>query len=158
MTGHIAPATMADALDLAPRLRAADRAEMQAFTGMPPEIGLPLSLTGGGPTWTIRWDPSGHPLAIFGVGPVPHHPQLGIVWMVGSDELFSRPMTFLRQSRLALDGLHQFHPLLGNYVDARNTVHIRWLQWLGFGFLKLHPEFGVEKRPFIQFARLKTDV
>jgi hypothetical protein len=55
-----------------------------------------------------------------------------------------------------LHRLHKLYPLLGNHVDIRNTKHTKWLKRMGFSFLRVLPEYGVERRPFIEFARLET--
>lgn len=89
-------------------------------------------------------------------GCVPVDETSGSVWLLGSDDLTQPPLRkqFLAEGRVWLNQLHAFRPLLFNFVDARNTVHIRWLRWMGFTFLRLHPEYGVERRPFWEFARL----
>ena len=46
------------------------------------------------------------------------------------------------------------HPLLSNYVDAINELHIKWLKWCGFTFINKHEKYGVEQRPFYEFVRL----
>jgi hypothetical protein len=90
-------------------------------------------------------------------GAVPCSDLDGDVWLLGTDALATRPLAgqFLRQSRFWLTALHEgCAPILHNVIDARNTLHIRWLQWLGFTFIKRHEVFGVEGRPFLEFMRL----
>ena len=46
------------------------------------------------------------------------------------------------------------YSLLLNYVDADNTVSMKWLKSLGFKFIKLL-DYGVGQKPFYQFVRIK---
>ena len=62
--------------------------------------------------------------------------------------------TFLRQSKEVLRELHHQFILLFNEVDARNTVHIRWLRWMGFTFVRYRPNYGTEGRPFYEFCKV----
>jgi len=62
--------------------------------------------------------------------------------------------TFLRQSKIELRKILKEYPVLFNVVDSRNEVHVRWLQWMGFTFIKKHSEYGPEKRPFYEFVRI----
>lgn len=149
-------AKVADAISLAPRLRDADRNECRAFLGLEPEVVLPLSVSQGDYNWAAI-DPDGICQGLFGLDPVAGNPHLGIVWMVTSDEMITKHRRELvRMAPTRLARLHTIRPLLGNHIDARNTTHIRWLKRLGFSFLRTHPEFGVEKRPFHEFARLRS--
>jgi hypothetical protein len=151
----IREARVADAVALAPRLREADRRECIANTGITPEFILPHSVATPGSTWAL--EANGECIGLFGVDTVFGHPQFGIIWMVTSDEILKHRRQLLRDTPVLLDKIHQTYPLLGNHVDARNTVHIRWLKWLGFSMLRVLPEFGAERRPFIEFAKLGTN-
>ena len=62
--------------------------------------------------------------------------------------------TFLRRSKVELDKIIQEYPVLFNVVDARNKIHVRWLQWMGFTFIKKHSEYGPEGRLFYEFVRI----
>lgn len=152
---NIREATVADAIAVAPRLREADRQECLALTGMEPELILPLTTEQSTHTWALTND-EGEAEGIMGLSPVDQHPYFGIVWLCSTPYIFKKKRLFLEQSRQGLEMLHDIYPLLGNHIDARNTAHIRWLKWLGFSFLRLIPEFGVEKRPFYEFARLRS--
>lgn len=147
-------AKVADAISLAPRLRSADRDEIKAALGMTPEAALPLFIQGN-----YVWagvDPSGEVFGLFGIDPVHNNPYLGIVWMVTSPAIMAHRRELIRLAPKWLKRLHRVRPLIGNHIDARNTTHIRWLKRMGFSFLRTHPEFGVEKRPFHEFARLRS--
>lgn len=145
-------ATVADAVSLAPRLRDADRQECWAALGMDPRVVLPLSATDKH-CWAVLDE--GTPVALFGVSPVLHVPELGIVWMVTAPLRHRHKAALLRDAPKVLGMLHSICPLLGNHVDARNTTHIRWLRHAGFSFLRVKPTYGVERRPFLEFARLR---
>ncbi|MEY9719273.1 hypothetical protein ABIA22_001763 [Sinorhizobium fredii] len=152
---HYRRATVADAIDLAPRLREADKNEFRAFLGLEPEIVLPFDIVAGqGDTWALVG--SEGVIGLFGVQPVDQNPLFGLVWMVTSDDLFKYRREFVKGTPQVLDMLHRKFPLLGNHIDARNTVHVRWLQRLGFVFLRTIPEFGIQRRPFHEFARLRS--
>jgi hypothetical protein len=76
-----------------------------------------------------------------------------LVWLVGTDDLITHSTTFLRHSRQWLATMHEHYRLLYNVIDARNEVHLRWLEWLGFEFIQDVPRYGVERRKFILFRR-----
>ncbi len=88
---------------------------------------------------------------------VPTDDLTGAVWLLGSDALTQPPLRrqFLVEGTVYLDTLHRFRPLLWNVVDERNTLHVRWLKWMGFTFINRHPYYGAEQRPFLEFVRLK---
>ena len=78
-------------------------------------------------------------------------------WMLGRDEMLTDvhdKWEFLRQSRIHLANLHAMYPVLFNFVDARNTVHLRWLRWMGFTFISRNDNYGPEKRTFYEFVRI----
>ncbi|PDT45347.1 hypothetical protein CO661_24090 [Sinorhizobium fredii] len=149
-------AEVADAVSLAPRLREADRQECLANLGIDPKFILPYTVIEGGPSWAFI-DDGGKCIGLFGVDPVDQHPHFGLCWMVTSDDVFKHKKQILRDSPIWLNKLHDLYPLLGNHVDARNAAHVRWLRWLGFSMLRTIPEFGVERRPFIEFAKLRSE-
>lgn len=142
-----------DADYLAPRLRERDRAEVAAASGRDPLSALMYSAEHSDLLCTVV-DAGGRPVGMFGASAVDD--DSASVWLLGSDALVQPPLRreFLREGGRFLDHLHAFRPLLFNYVDARNTVHIRWLKWVGFTFIKLHQHYGVEQRPFWEFVRI----
>lgn len=154
MSGFIRPATVDDAKYIAPRLREADKRECDALLAAPPELVIPEMVANGYRVWTCGPD-SGEPSVLVGVDPATMIPEVGIVWLVSTDAIFKHNYAFLMRSREVLDMLHEEFPLLTNHVDARNTLHHKWLRWLGFAFLRKIDKWGARSVPFYEFARLK---
>lgn len=150
--GYVRAYEPGDAEDLAPRLREADRREIQASFGIPlPSL---INHSDSGIICTISTDDE----VVVGLfGAIPTCDLSAAVWLVGSDALIKPPLRrqFLVEGKTFLDALHRFRPLLWNYVDERNRLHIRWLEWMGFTFINRHPEYGVEKRPFLEFVKVQ---
>lgn len=147
-------ATLQHAYDLAPRLRSADKAEIKARSGKSPVLGLISSVHASNPGITAVVDDE--IICIFGAAAT-ESPLLGSVWLLGSDAIEQHNRLFLRESRRWINALHAIYPVLYNYVDERNAVHLRWLRWLGFSFFPPRP-FGVEQRPFYEVVRIDNRV
>lgn len=89
------------------------------------------------------------PAAMFGVAPG------GLVWLLGTPAIEKHSVAFLRRSHAALEVLHADNDLLWNYTFAKNTLHHRWLKWLGFKFLR---KVELQGNQFYEFARLKGTI
>lgn len=147
------PATRDDVRYMAPRLRAADRAEVRAYTGLPPEVVLEQCLDASDQCW-VGCHNDGEPAVLWGTQPVYQVPEVGWIWMVCTDLILQHKYEFLTQARAHLPLAHARYPILTNHVDARNTVHIKWLRFMGFSFLRRVERWGAESIPFYEFARL----
>lgn len=147
-------ATVADAIAVSPRLRQADVQEWKAAVGLSPEVALRIGLSSG-EAWAMLVD--GQVEALLGVSAVANHSYFGLVWMVATDAIFDHRRDLLRMTPEVLTMLHDRFPLLGNYVDARNSKHIAWLKRAGFSLLREVPDYGVEQRPFFEFAKLRAE-
>ncbi|WNG30460.1 hypothetical protein F0U62_45475 [Cystobacter fuscus] len=145
-----------DACFLAPRLRTADLQEIAAVTEESPLEVLKRSISVSVPCYSVV-DEQNQALALFGAAPVQHLESTGFVWLLGSKELEEHAFIFLRQCRGWIERLHEHYRILGNYVDTRNQVHIRWLQWCGFQFTERIERHGVEQRPFYAFVRVRQE-
>lgn len=136
-------------LFLKDRLRAADRRELQAL-GRNPGDSLADGFDKSKPH-AFTLDRRGHPVAIFGCVPVPAPVRFGSVWMLATDELREVRFSFLRHSRRWLQRITQDCRVSGNLVDSRNTLHVRWILWLGYRFLRRVQVGSVE---FWEFAKI----
>lgn len=141
-----------DEFDLAPRLRMADLQEIQASSGLDIEVSLREGAEQSAPSCTIIGN-NGFVAGMFGVVP---EGEFGRVWLLGSDELVTKPLSrqFLRECKNFLEVMGRPYLAIGNQIDERNTLHIRWLKWMGFTFINRIPEYGVERRPFLEFIKL----
>lgn len=140
-------------LVLARNMREADRLELMDGSGSSPLVALEDGYIHSTKCLTILTDQD-EVVGVFGVAPSPVDRLIGHPWMLATDLLDSIKVTFLRQSRKYLDDLAEGYPLLMNCCDKRNTVHIKWLRWLGFSFIREIPEYGVGRVPFLEFVKI----
>ena len=130
------------AYHVARHLREEDRREVVEGHGVEPTIAIPLgSLRGFCVYFTV---PDGRIAGLAGVG------DNGAVWMLCTPAIHDYPVLFTRQAKKFIDSRPE--KLLWNYVDKRNTVHIRLLKFLGFDFHE-EVEFGPNNLPFIYFTK-----
>lgn len=145
-----------DITQIAPKLRQADKQEVWASGGYSPEEALRVSYRASEPCYAFV-GPKGLQ-ALFGVAPTvlgnSSGGTIGAIWLLGTDAIDTNPITFLRWSRNFLPFLIQPYDMVCNLVHAKNTLHIKWLRWLGFSVIR-QVEHGPEHEPFYEFARLK---
>lgn len=138
------PATLDDCGSLAPRLRAEDRDEAEAFYGVPAEYALRFSLlfTTGATVACVN----GTPEMIFGC-------PGGCPWMLCTPLAVSPRWrkTFARHSREYINLWLAAFGRLHNFTDARNVVHHAWLRRMGFTFIAHDVPYGPLGLPFHEF-------
>lgn len=155
VTAYNRASKLKDIVAVSKHMRAADVAEVHAASGREPKEVLLQCFFEGRPCMTIC-DTNDVPVAMWGVVPV--NAMVGGIWLLGTDALVEDGKTrlrFLRQAKSHVDQMQQEYPVLGNCVDARNQVHIKWLRWMGFTFIKEHPNYGAEGRAFLEFVRMR---
>jgi len=134
-------------------MRKEDRDEVLAASGLSPHKALMNGYVLSTECFTIIEQGSGLPLGMFGYRII-EKGLLGTVWMLATDRLVEHRWSFLRGSRKRIDYMQSRVPLLYNTVDVRNDVHIKWLHWLGFRFVRVI-KAGKAQLPFAEFVRLK---
>lgn len=127
-------------------LRQADQDELRAAYGMPPEVVLKESLKLSELTWVIMYED--HIIGIFGVTRHISYPDVGIPWLLATDELTKIQYTFAKVSKDVVDAFAAGHPILTNIVDSRHKEAINWLKWLGF---TIDPEVFIMYDPDVSF-------
>ncbi len=142
-----------DIAHVAAHMRQEDIEEIKAGAGEEPMRALMHGYLASDECYTI--DTGTQPLGIFGYK-VLEKGVYASIWMLATDGLVDHKWAFLRQTRGWIEYLQEQAPLLYNIVDQRNDVHIAWLKWMGFKFVRVIPDHGPEKRPFIEFVRTKT--
>lgn len=145
----VVPTTSDHAHAVGAAARQADRAELWASDRMTPRRAIELGAMVCPETLTALFD--GEPACVFGVNPGGLLSQGARPWMVSTPLLEQHPMAFLRRSRRVVAGWASRYTTLANHVDARNTLAVAWLAWLGFEIAEPEP-YGVDGLPFHPFA------
>lgn len=155
MIQYLRKADVDDVEHVAAHIRTEDAEEVGAL-GFSPLDALLLSFDRSDIAYTLL-EPSGTPCAIVGVSPSPYGDPWGLIWLLGTSGIERVPMTFLRHSRAALDLLYaeSGKTVLYNYSYAKNSLHHRWLKWLGFKFLR-KVNLGPDRAEFIEFAQIRN--
>jgi hypothetical protein len=142
----ITPARPSHIRTIADRMRTADRDEVFAASGRSPLSALTFSYRHSSLAWTALFD--GRPEVMWGVGDINILTGIGAPWLLGTDAVEENFRGFLRISRDWPAQLLNRYGLLRNFVDARNTVSLRWLEWLGF---RLFEPVEINGHPFRLF-------
>lgn len=133
---RITEAKREDAIWLSSRLRPEDVREIQSSTGRQPAEIVPLSFDLSEECFTVRLREGTDVIALYGVADDPNDPSMGIVWLLATPRMASISRPFLRIAPQLLDYLAGHYTRgLHNIVDARNLLHLRWLQKTGFVLL-----------------------
>jgi hypothetical protein len=144
-------ATLADALSLAPRLRAGDLLEITLASGQTAEYVLvqSIGLSDGTAFAAIESDTG----VVIAMGGVVAHGEVGVPWLLGSEEVRKYPAVLICAARDSTLEWSKKHPTLINFVHAENRLAIRWLKHIGYTLGQLFPSYGAGKAPFYQFYR-----
>ena len=81
----------------------------------------------------------------------------GCIWCIMTDELFENKkykIQLIRKGREWVDNLLKSYKVLYNFVYAENHAAIKWLEALGFVFIKYHEKYGQHEKPFYEFLRI----
>ena len=145
---EILPTTREHLLRLATTMRQADRDEIYAAEGKTPFQGLTDANKVSRDTFTAT--ARGHVLCSFGVIPLTKVGGIASPWFLSSEYLPEHPRALLCYSRDAITHWRKEYDLLVNFVDARYTMSIRWLEKIGFTIHPAEP-YGFLQLPFHMF-------
>ena len=149
-----------DCLELAPKMRHSDIQEIWSAGRHTPTSGLLESLeVSGEHAYSLKLD--GEVVGMFGVAPLgmsSNSRNVGIVWLMGADNMTSYKKGFYKVSQKYLTKFLGLYKTVFNYVDERNIGSAKWLESLGFSSLHREPKFGVDQIPFNLYIKDKDDV
>lgn len=153
MTQYMRDPVWGDVVYLSQNLRERDVEELESV-GTTPLDALSFGFHHSKPCYTLL-NASGEVVGMMGVGQGALQ-GMGAIWMLGSTGIEKIPMTFLRNSKKLLDRMCEETDYIGfyNYVYSKNQLHIDWLKWLGFSFLRT-VQLGPYNRDFIEFVKLR---
>jgi len=141
--------TLEDVKYLAHRLRYEDMREIYANTGRTPYQSLYEGFFHCDLCFTITT--ANKPVSMFGVAK--HNMDIGVIWLMATDDITNIKFPFLRECREVIEEINKHYKILWNFVDCRNELHIKWLKWCGFKFLR-KINYGNNKLPFYEFVRI----
>lgn len=147
---HIRLTVLEDIEYLAPRLRFEDKREILSATGLTPYEGLFFSYKNSTTSFTIV-NSKNIPVSIFGINQINN--SLSTIWLMATDGLKEIEKPFLRQNKELINFLAKKHKILWNFVDCRNELHIKWLKWCGFKFLR-KVNYGILNQPFYEIIKI----
>lgn len=151
MKGYVRPSTQDDVDYLANNLRPEDREEVLASHGSTQDV-LQLGFNESDECWTIVVTDTEEIAGMYGVGMLEN--GVGVPWLLTAPALEKVYMPFLRQSKQWVKEINKKYPVLTNAVDEDYKVSIKWLQFVGFTFIKRHETWGVGNKPFLEFVRI----
>lgn len=143
------PATLQDCIELSKTMREEDKREIWHIARSSPLNSLVDGFFYSSKCWTVEWQ--GRVVAIFGV--CPQDELVGVPWMLASDDLKRIRKSFLKECHRYLQEMSQGFQILTNSAWSQNEVHIQWLKWLGFKFLKAKP-MGYDNELFYEFYKV----
>ena len=126
---------------MASHLRPDDYREITEGHGVNPLLAAVRPLEEDNIYFTV---PNGETAGMAGVEPD------GRIFMLCTPAIEDYPITFAREAKKYIESRPE--PYLWNIIDARNTVHLKLLKWLGFEFLEEF-EYGPNNLTFIKFYR-----
>ena len=147
-------ASLEHALELADKLRPEDAREIASASGMNPKDVLVMSSGLSLKMWRMVAGDTGETVSLFGVASSGRR-WVGTPWLVASRRIAEFPQHVGRNTLMAVNLLHEHYPVLTNYADMRNTLHIRWLKWAGFRFIRETCDYARDGALFGEFIRIQ---
>lgn len=146
MRVRVEDATEAHFAQVAHDIRPADRAEWSAGTGKLFGDAVKDTFAYGGYMRVAIGD-DGVPLCFWGCDD-------GRVWLFATQTAEKYALSLHRVLAPNLKDLLDRWPRLEAYADYRNTVHHKWLQWLGFELVRVVdlPPFGMPFKIYVKEA------
>ena len=96
---------------------------------------------------------NGKTIFVFGVSPRRSNilSDEGEPWLLASKDIEKVKMSFLKKSRYYVGEMLKLFNKLINFVDTRNTVSKKWLEWCGFK-IEDPKAYGLEGKLFHRFT------
>jgi len=146
----ILPATQELVNAMKGRIRKSDQEEVWAASHMDIDEALDLSFKSS-ETAVVKFF-KGVPVAISGVTRPFLLSNNGIIWMLATEEFENKIVQISagRKCRVFVREMLKSFTLLYNFVDVRNTVTVKWLEWIGSEFDQPKP-YGPDNMLFRKF-------
>lgn len=146
---YVRNAELKDTLILAKTMRLQDREEIYASDKVTPLEALVTPFTiENARNYSIMGIKDEGVIGMFGCTPSLEK-DFGCAWLLSSEVLLKHRKQFLKECPYWVATMGQGYKFLYNFVDRRNWVSLKWLQYLGFEAREEFPEYGHAKIPFL---------
>tara|TARA_B100001996_G_scaffold201803_2_gene154518 strand:+ start:3703 stop:4176 length:474 start_codon:yes stop_codon:yes gene_type:complete len=146
---YVRGAELGDVLVLSKIMRKQDREEIYASDKISPLEALVTPFTiKEARNYSIVGTGNEGVVGMFGCVPSVD-PEYGCAWLLSSDILLKHKKQFLKECPYWVSTMGKGYNYLYNFVDKRNWVSLKWLQFLGFEPKEEFPEYGHTKIPFL---------
>ena len=120
-----------DIIDLTANLRKADRLEVETITGTT-SIYNKLKDSILKSSFAKSFLVDGKVAGVYGVSQSPHNNHIGYPYLLCTNELYKIKKTFIKNCIDRVGEMQSKFPVLFNYIDSRNILHINWIKYCGF--------------------------
>lgn len=148
MKVRVRQSTQSDVNYLADNLRQEDRLEVLASHGSTLQA-LQDGFNNSEECWTFEVQDTKEIAGMYGLGRLDD--MTACPWLLTSPAIYKIWLPFLRRSKKWVKEANNKYPVLVNYCDAEYDLALKWLQFLGFTFIKRH---NIGDRPFIECVRI----
>ncbi len=147
---EIVPYHDSHGLFISRHMRKSDKEEIYYLAALAPWPAIEVTIAGAVDANTALVD--GVPVVMFGVSRRTWISDVGVPWLLGTDEADNHQFKFGRDSKRYFTVMAEQFPVMENYAMASNNRTLRWLKWLGFDMEEAKP-VGVFGRPFVRFGK-----
>lgn len=129
-------------------MRRSDILEIEAISGLSPLEAVRQSVMASDRAYCFTACIDGEPVCIGGCSPLGLLSDIGIIWLLGTEQLTRYAKLLTRDCRRGIDAMLDKWPILTNIIDVRSTQTIRWLRLVGFEFKET---LVIKENPVIRF-------
>lgn len=146
----VIPATQVLINAMKGRIRKSDQEEVWAASHMDIDEALDLSYRSSETAVVKLFNDI--PVAVSGVTRPFLLSSSGIIWMLATEEFENKVVQISagRKCRIFINEMLESFDILYNFVDFRNTISIKWLEWIGAEFEDAKP-YGPDNMLFRKF-------
>jgi hypothetical protein len=91
---------------------------------------------------------------VYGVVASLDNKQAGSPYLLCTNELYKIKKTFIKNCKDRVEEMLFKFPILFNYIDSRNVVHLQWIKYCGF---KLVHDKTINKIKFHGFVKTREE-
>lgn len=133
--------------DLLANVRADDRREFEAIRGWPVADELASAIAQSEDCRAFVVD--SQVVAVFGC--IKFDDRIGVPWLISTYAVSQHKRAFLEQCLVEVAAMRRRYAALINYTDARYTLALRWMLWMGFDQQEAIP-YGAKGELFHPFT------